>query len=192
MVFDDLPAVFTYSDARRSGLSERKLYALRDRGAIEPIGRGLFRRVDAELEADVDLLEIAARAPDATLCLATALARHGLTDLIPAEIDVALPRDRRRPSTQAPVAWHKFDPDTFVIGRDELQLTSSLFIGIYGPERCIIDAFRLRRWEGPELGITALRRWLADPGAQPSALLRMARSFPRVERVLRETLGVLL
>lgn len=189
---DGLPEVFTYSEARELGFSDRRLYALRDDGGIESIGRGLFKRADAEMEADVDLLEIAVRAPRATLCLATALARHALTDLIPARIDVAVPRGRRRPRTQAPVQWHAFNPATFAIGRDELALTASLSIGLYGPERCIIDAYRLRRWEGPELGIAALRRWLARSGAQPAGLLRMAREFPQVERSLRESLKVLL
>jgi hypothetical protein len=189
---DGLPVVFTYADARRYGLSEWKLYALRDRGDIEVLGRGLFRRSDPAVDVDVDLVEVAARAPGATLCLASALARHGLTDLIPGVIDVALPRGRRRPRTRVPVSWHMFDPETFAIGRDELEVASSLFIGIYDPERCIIDAFRMRHREGPELGVVALRRWLARPGAQPSGLLRMARDFPHAERALRKALEVLL
>ena len=34
-----LPQTFTYTEARRQGLSDRALYALRDQGSIEPIGR---------------------------------------------------------------------------------------------------------------------------------------------------------
>ncbi|MQA83913.1 MAG: hypothetical protein GEV03_04580 [Streptosporangiales bacterium] len=173
-------------------MSDRALYALRDDGAIEPIGRGLYRRRDIAEPADVDLLEIAHRAPEATLCLASALARHDLTDLIPATIDVAIPRGRRRPRTRAPVTWHRFDPETFGVGRGEMRLDERTAIGLYSPERCIIDAFRLRHREGPELGRTALRRWLARRDVQPSALLAMARDFPHAERALRETLEVLL
>jgi hypothetical protein len=36
-------------------------------------------------------------------------------------------------------------------------------IGIYGPERRIIDAFRLRHREGTDLASGALRRWLCSP-----------------------------
>lgn len=174
-----LPVTFTYSEAWAGGLSERRLYALRDEGKIEQLGRGLFRQLDAAGEADPDLLEIAYRAPQATLCLTTALARHGLSDAIPARIDVALPRGRRAPGTSAPVAWHAFAPDTFTIGRDELALTAESSIGLYNPERCIIDVFRLRHLEGREVAVEALRRWLRRRGAQPAMLLRMARSFPR-------------
>ena len=125
-------------------------------------------------------------------CLTTALARHGLTDAIPASIDVALPRGHRHPRTQAPVTWHTFAPDTFDIGRGDLTLTASMAIGLYDQERCIIDAFRLRHLEGTETAVEALRRWLRRPGTQPTTLLAMARAFPKAEPALRSTLEILL
>lgn len=191
-ILAELPATFSYTDARAAGLSDRRLYALRDAGRIEQLGRGLFERADAVGDADSDLLEIAHRAPQATLCLTTALARYGLSDAIPARIDVALPRGQRHPRTQAPVTWHSFDPDTFGIGRSDLMLTANTAIGAYDPARCIIDAFRLRHLEGTETAVEALRRWLRQPGAQPAALLAMARAFPKAEPALRSTLEILL
>lgn len=185
-----LPDVFTYTEARRHGLSDRRLYALRDRGEIEQLGRGLYRRPGAD--ADPDLLEIARRAPDATLCLGTALARHGLSDEIPAVIDVALPRGRRAAKVTAPVRWHRFDPATFSLGRDGLAI-GDLTMGIYNPERSICDAFRLRYIDGTEQAVEALKRWLRLRGSQPSTLLRTARQFgPRAETPIRETLEILL
>ena len=187
-----LPATFSYTEARAAGLSDRRLYALRDAGLIEPLGRGLFERADAVGDVDSDLLEIAHRAPQATLCLTTALARHGLSDAIPASIDIALPRGQRHPRTQAAVTWHSFDLGTFDVGRAGLTLTADLDIGLYNPERCIIDAFRLRHLEGTETAVEALRRWLRRPAAQPATLLAMARAFPKAEPVLRSTLEILL
>jgi hypothetical protein len=187
-----LPASFTRAQARRAGLTDRQLYRLRDRDVIESFGRGLFRRTETDAGADIDLLEIAQRAPRSTLCLTTALARHGLSDEIPNTIDVALPRGQHRPATTAPVTWHLFDRATFDLGRTELPLDRTTSIGLYGPERCIIDAIRLRHQEGPELGYSALKRWLGRPGAMPSDLLRMARHFPAVGKALREALEILL
>jgi predicted transcriptional regulator of viral defense system len=86
-----LPPIFTYAQARAAGLSKHELYRRRDAGKLELIVRGLYRRADAEV-ADIDLIEIAARVPKATLCLTTALSRHGLSDEIPAVIDIAIPR----------------------------------------------------------------------------------------------------
>lgn len=187
-----LPTTFTYGQARRAGISDRKLYGLRDAGQIEAIGRGLYRRATAGELEDIDLIEIAERAPRATLCLVTALARHGLTDEIPAAIDVALPRGQYRPTTTAPVAWHLFNPDTFTIGRTLLPLGTSTSIGLYGPERSIIDALRIRHREGHDLAYTALKRWLRRPGSSPAELLSMARDFPHAEKALREALEILL
>jgi hypothetical protein len=187
-----LPATFSYSRARASGLSDRRLYALRDAGEIERLGRGLYRRAGLSLEADRDLVEIAHRAPGATLCLTTALARHELTDAIPARIDVALPRGHRFPRTEAPVSWHAFAADTFDLGRDDLVLPEGMRIGLYSAQRCIIDAFRLRHLEGPEVAVQALRRWLRRPSSQPATVLAMARAFPKAEPALRSALEILL
>lgn len=191
-VLAGLPATFSYTEARANGLSDRRLYGLRDAGLLEQLGRGLFRRVDATEGADPDLLEIVCRAPRATLCLTTALARHGLTDAIPSGIDVALPRGQRHRRTHAPAVWHTFAPDTFDLGRDDLRLTDDTRIGLYGTQRCIIDAFRLRHQEGPEVAIEALRRWLRRRDSQPATLLTMARAFPSAEPSLRAALEVLL
>lgn len=189
-VLDELPAIFTHATARSHGISDRDLYRWRDEGELEQIARGIFAEPD--LPADPNLIEIAIRAPDATLCLTTALARHGLIDDIPATINAALPRRQRAPRTTAPVTWHRFDEDTFAIGRNELNVHGELSIGIYGPARSIIDAFRLRHLYGDEQAIVALRRWLTQPGNQPSKLLTLARDFPTAETPLRRVLQVLL
>ena len=186
-----LPATFSYSDARAAGLSKRALYRLRDEGSIEVIGRGLYRRSDAAL-ADLGLLSVAARSPLATLCLATALARHGLSDAIPPAPDVALPRGTRAPATEAMIQWHFFARDTFDIGRGVLALDQETAIGLYSAERSIIDAFRTRGTQGHELANEALRRWLRRPKTQPSELLLLAHQFPRAEEPLRTSLELLL
>lgn len=187
-----LPTAFTYSEARRSGMSERQLYRLRDEGLIEAIGRGLFRRTDSNTVVDINLLTIARRAHHATLCLTSALARHGLTDEIPSTIDVALPRGTHRPAVPAPVTWHLFDRETFEIGRTVIPVDEQTSIGLYDAQRSIIDAARLRHQEGSELVYGALRRWLGRRGSSPSALLAMGRQFPQTERILREALEILL
>jgi hypothetical protein len=186
-----LPATFTYQEARALGLSKRALYEMRDAGEIESLSRGLYRRRDAE-PADEQLLEIARRAPLATLCLRTALSRHQLSDEIPAMPDVAMPRGKRVPATRARARWHHFEPATFALGRELLNLETKTAIGLYSAERSIVDAFRLRGREGHDMANEALRRWIRRPGAQPSALLTLAARFPRALTPLRYALEVLL
>ena len=186
----ELPVIFSHADAARLGISDRQLYASRDAGFIETLARGIY--MQAGLHGDLDLLEIAFRAPIATLCLSTALVRHGLTDDIPALINVALPRDRRAPRCSAPITWHRFDHETFDIDRTEVDVIPGYQIGLYGPKRCIVDAFRLRHLYGTDQAISALRRWLRSPAAHPSDLLDIAQNFPVVEAPLHQALEYLL
>jgi predicted transcriptional regulator of viral defense system len=188
---DPLPSAFTYATAREANLSDRRLRSLVETGVLERLGRGVYRRCDAPV-ADVDRIEVALRAPEATLCLTSALAHHDLTDLVPTTIDVALPRSRRPPKVDAPVRWHRFQEGTFHVGRGRLEVDEGVFLGIYSAERSILDALRLRHQEGEDVAIEALKRWLRRPGALPAALLELARSFPKVEPYLLDRLRVLL
>ena len=99
-----------------------------------------------------------------------------------------VPDGTRAPALDAPISWHRFDPATFDLGRDILDLGAGQSIGLYSPERCIADAFRLAGSEGPELGNEALRR----RGSSPAQLLKLAAQLPRAESSLRRSLHILL
>jgi predicted transcriptional regulator of viral defense system len=186
----ELPATFTFAEAEGRGLSRRRLQRLQATGAVVRIGRGLYRRTDAE-PVDHDLIEVAAKAHQPTLCLLSALARHELTDVIPPVHDIAIPRGAWLPVVSAPVQWHKFDPATFDVGRTTIQLDDSYVLGLYDTPRTIIDAFRLRRAVGPDIANEALRRWLRR-GGQPADLVRLTKIFPGARPALLHTLQVLL
>lgn len=192
---DDLRGIlgdtFAYREARNAGVSNSRLYGLRDTGEIIALGGGIFRWADAP-PADDDLVEISERVPMATLCLETALARHGLIDSIPAAIDIAVPRGSARPALRAPVRLHQFDPKTFHLGRDLLDVGARQPVGLYSAERSIIDVIRLRHYEGSDIAWEALRRWLSRPGRSPAQLIELARQLPRAEPALRHALEVLL
>lgn len=188
----ELPETFSYAEVRRLGVPERQLRRMVLEDKVELLSRGLYRRTDADSLVDLDLIEIQHRARDATLCLVTALARHGLTDQIPGAIDVALPRGRRSPQLAAPVSWHHFSRESFSIGRELLAVGKSEQIGIYSAERCIVDIFRLRHREGTDVAVEALRAWLRRPGSRPAALMAVAGHFPSSVTPLRTALEILL
>ncbi len=186
-----LPPAFTYTQARAAGISAERLYAYRAQGLLDQIARGLYRWADAP-EIDQDLLEIAHRAARGTLCLVTALARHGLTDIIPPRIDIALPRGSRIPALRKTIDVHIFARETFELGRAEFTLGDKLVVGIYSPERTLVDVIRLRHREGSDVAWEALRRWVARKGSKPAALLAMAKYFHGAERAVRNALEVVL
>jgi hypothetical protein len=182
---------FRYGEARATGLSDYRLYQLRDTGATLALGGGVYRWADAS-PADLDLVEISERVPDATLCLETALARHGLIDSIPAAIDIAIPRGNTRPVLHAPCRLHQFAPHTFSLGRETLDIGTRTAIGIYSAERSLIDIVRTRHLQGSDIAWEALRRWLRQPGASPAQLIELAKHFAGAEPALRNALEVLL
>lgn len=186
-----LPAVFSYTAARAAGISAERLYSYRDRGLIRQIGRGLYQWASVSA-ADQNLLEIAHRAPRATLCLITALARHGLTDAIPARVDIAIPRGSRAPALRSPVDIHFFATDTFKLGREKLDVADGATVGLYSAERSLIDLIRLRHREGADVAWDALRRWLRRRGSNPAGLLKMAKHFHGAERAVRHALEIVL
>jgi hypothetical protein len=183
-----LPSVFRFSEALDE-INEWQLQRLIASGAVTAIARGLYRKTD--WLGDEDLAEIAAKASRATICLRSALARHDLTDDIPAELDIAIPRGAWTPELSSPIRWRRFDADTYDIGRGELDLDGGGSIGLYSAERSIIDAYRLRHLTGADMANESLRRWLRR-GGQPSHLLGMATSFPRARTPIRQALEVLL
>ncbi len=124
-----LPTSFTYAQARQHGLTDYRLRALVANNALVRLGRGIYRRANAP-PTDESLLEVAQRAPGATLCLVTALARHALTDRIPDCIDVAIPRGHRPLRVQARVCWHRFDASTYHLGREVLVVDDGARIGL--------------------------------------------------------------
>lgn len=87
--------------------------------------------------------------------------------------------------------WHRFHGDTFLVGRETIEVDEGLLLGVYNAERSVIDVFRLRHQEGEELAVEALRRWLERPGATPADLLAMARRFPKAEPSLLQALRIL-
>ncbi|MHA7268396.1 type IV toxin-antitoxin system AbiEi family antitoxin domain-containing protein [Arthrobacter sp. HLT1-20] len=103
---------YTVANARKPGLPSLALDRLREAGKIEQIGPGLYRDIDSPA-VDLEVLEIAYKAPQATICLSSALARHELIDMIAGKIDVTLPCGSTGPITLAPVNWHYFQAAPF-------------------------------------------------------------------------------
>lgn len=189
-----LPPIIGHADLAGIGLSRHRLYAMARAGELEKIAPGYYARPGDLDDTTATWAAISLRKPSATICLLSALSLHGLTDEIPRETDIAVPRGERALATRfAPIRWHSFDRATFELGRAQHPLNDEgLAIGLYAPERTIIDVFRLRHEIGSEIANEALKRWLRRRGAAPAALLELARSFPQALPALRSTLEILL
>lgn len=133
------------SEALEVGIHPRDLYALRDGGFLIELSRGVFRLADAEMIPYLDLVAISQRSPQGTICLNSALSFWDLTDEIPAEVHLAVPRGAHRPVIDyPPVRVHVFAASTFDLGREQVRMDSGEEIFIYSAERSVVDAVRMR------------------------------------------------
>jgi len=189
-----LPPIISRADLAGLGLSRQRLYAMARAGELELIAPGCFARPGELDDTTASWASISLRKPSATICLLSALSLHELTDEIPQETDIAVPRGERTLATRfTPIRWHSFDRATFDLGRAQHRLTDEgLTIGLSSPERTIIDVFRRRHEIGADIANEALERWLRRRGSSPATLLDLARSFPQALPALRATLQILL
>lgn len=180
------------SKAIRLGIHPRTLYALRDAGEIETVGRGLYRLATAPPLTAPDWVTVALRAPRAVICLISALAYHGLTTQIPHAIDLALPSHSQASRFDGmPIRVFWFSGPAYSAG---VQVTNidSVPIRVYSPEKTIADCFKYRNKLGLDIAIEALRAY-RERHKKPNrrALLHYAQVC-RVEKVMRPYLEAIL
>ena len=173
---EKLPASFTTAQVLEHGVSCSTLYRLRDRGEVVELSRGVWRRADAPPTAHESLLAVALRAPHGTICLLSALALHELTDEIPSRVHLAVPRGQHRPRiTYPPVEVYVFDPATFELGREWVEVAPDERLPVYGEVRSTVDALRMRNQLGTDIAYGAARRLLSRRRAAAGELLSLSR-----------------
>lgn len=180
------------SKAIQLGIHPRTLYALRDRGELERVGRGLYRLSSAPPLTSPDWVTIALRMPRAVICLISALAHFGLTTAVPHSIDIALPSHAQVPQMDSlPIRVFWFSKPTYNAGVDVIRI-DDVPIRIYSPEKTIADCFKYRNKVGLDIAIEALRTY-REKYKRPNraALVRYAQ-ICRVERVMRPYLEATL
>ena len=174
--FDARP--FRVSEAVEAGISRTTLHRLRERGTLEPAGRGIVRLAGTGMGMLSDLAVVCARVPSGTICLNSALSYWDLTDEIPAQLHIAVPRGARRPVIEQPITKvHVFDARTFELERQQASTDADEPFWVYSAERSVVDAMRMSRWVGRDLALHALRRYMGRRGASPARLAELAREL---------------
>jgi predicted transcriptional regulator of viral defense system len=188
--FDARP--FRVSEAVEAGVSRTTVHRLRSTGALEAAGRGVVRLAGAGMGMLSDLAVVSARVPAGTICLNSALAYWDLSDELPAQVHVAVPRGSRPPAIDHPATKvHTFDARTFGLERQRARTDADEPFWIYSAERSVVDAMRLSRWVGQDVALQALRRYIDRRGSQPARLAELARELGGDTR-LRPALEALL
>ncbi len=190
-VFREHGGILRTMEAVRHGVHPRTLYAMRDAGVLERLGRGLYRLADLAPLGNPDLVAVALRVPEGVLCLISALAFHEITSQIPHEVYVALKRGAEPPRLEHPpvrVFW--FTGKAFTEGVETHEL-DGVNVRVYGAAKTVADCFKYRNKLGLDTAIESLRLFLKEKRGSPDDLVRFARVC-RVEKVIRPYIEALL
>ncbi len=175
--------------ALASGIHPRTFYALRDNGALEQLGRGLYRLASLPPLGDPDLALVAGRIPRGVVCLISALAIHDLTTQIPHKIHLAIPRSARYPTCMdVPLAVYRFAKASFVAGVIERDV-DGVAIRVFDAEKSIADSFKYRNKIGMDVVLEAIAAYRRQPGSSVQRVLEYAR-INRVGNKIRPYLEI--
>ena len=178
--FRDKGGTLRTRDLIALGVHTDALYMLRDAGRVVELGRGLYRLAETGEAEHPDLALVAARAPDAAVCLISALSYHDITTQIPASVHLAVPRGSYHGITLSiPVTVYRFDPKTFDKGLETHRIGGTP-LKIYSAARSVVDCFKFRNKLGLDVALEALRMARQRKRVQNRELLHYARLL-RVE-----------
>jgi predicted transcriptional regulator of viral defense system len=179
------------SEALRLGIHPGTLYALRNAGQLDQIGRGFYRLADLPPLSNPDLMVVASKIPQAVICLISALAFHELTLQIPHAVDIAVASHTERPVLrQPPIRVYWFSGQALTEGIEVHQI-DAVPVKIYGPEKSLADAFKYRNKIGLDVALEALKFYRQRRTFNANQLLFCAR-ICRVEKIMRPYLEALL
>jgi predicted transcriptional regulator of viral defense system len=158
----------------KAGVTATTVSRMERAGEIVRLARGLYQLPDAPLDVQQSLAEAARMVPNGVICLASALAFHGLTDQMPPKVWIAIGRKDWRPRvTYPPIRIARFSEEH--LGRSvERHQIAGTTVPVFGVAKTLADLFRYRRTVGDVLAIEGLRQALRRRKAAPAQIAREA------------------
>jgi predicted transcriptional regulator of viral defense system len=182
-VFRDQGGIMRTAKAMGSGVHPRTLYAMKDRGTVVELSRGVYRLAELPELQHQDLAAVAMRVPKGVVCLVSALAYHDATDQIPHEVQIALPRGTPTPKIHhPPIRVFRFSEPTYSDGV-ELAHFDGVTVKVYSLGKTVVDCFKFRNKIGLDVAIEGLRSALTH-GVSAQEILAYARNCRMFNTIL--------
>lgn len=182
--FREAGGILTMSEAMKVGIHRRELYALRDRGDLEVISRGLYRLVDTPDLSLPDFVPVAKKIPHGVICLISALAFHEITTQIPHFVYVALPSQAHKPAiAYPPMRYFWYSQKLLKTGVQEHSIDGCTIM-IFDIEKTLVDCVKFRNKIGMDVVLEALKMYWQSRKTNLDKLFEYAKLF-RVEKILK-------
>lgn len=130
------------SEFSEAGITATTVGRMARAGELVRLARGLYQLPDAALDAPQSLAEAARLVPRGVICLASALAFHGLTDLMPPKVWLAIGRKDWRPRlTYPPLRIARFADELLRRGVEHKKVAGTS-MPVFGIAKTVADLFR--------------------------------------------------
>jgi len=164
------------AELQSAGVTGTTVSRMERAGEIVRLARGLYQLPDAALDPHQSLAEAARLVPKGVICLASALAFHGLTDQMPPKVWIAIGRKDWRPRiTYPPLRVARFSEEELRRGVERKRIAGTT-VPVFGVAKTVADLFRYRRTVGEVLAVEGLRQALRQRKATPAQLAREAQA----------------
>jgi predicted transcriptional regulator of viral defense system len=171
-------------EALNSGIHPRTLYFMRDNGILFQVNRGLFELADESTIQNIDLVSVAIRAPQAVVCLVSALSFHGITSQVPHQVSIALKKGAETPRIDfPPIKVYRFSGASFESGIGEYKIDDKI-VRVYNPEKTLADCFKFRNKIGMDIVLEAFKLYRERKEIKVADLMHYAK-ICRVESIMK-------
>ncbi len=150
-------AFFRPRDVLPLGVSFRQLQGLVAEGTVEKLGSGVYRLSEVEPNEFETIAMVATAAPDAIVCLLSALRIHEIGTQSPYQVWLAIDRKARIPRRlPAKVRVVRFSGQMLTYGVVTRSM-QGVKVRLTNPARTVVDCFRYRNKIGLDVAMEALR-----------------------------------
>jgi predicted transcriptional regulator of viral defense system len=183
--------IVTTGEVEAAGIHRQTLTRLVRDGVLERVERGRYRLRKREVTEHHGLVVAAAAAPQAVVCLISALAFHEIGTQIPHEVWLALEGRAHKPKVDwPPVRFVRFSGEAFS-GGIEIHELEGREVRVYSVAKTLADCFKYRNKIGLDVALEALREVWSERRTTIDEIERYAR-ICRVDRVMRPYLEALV
>lgn len=189
--FKSHPGPRKFSDVVREGFHPRYIRSLAKSGVLKKADRGIYSLRGAPDLASPDLVMAAVKVPKGVICLISALSFYEITDEIPRQVDMALPKGAWENKVDyPPIQYYHFSEKAWKEGVVVHELDGRS-VKMYGIEKTIADCFKFRNQIGLNIAVEALKEAIRTKKAKPQTIYHFAK-ICRVHQVIKPYLEALI
>lgn len=183
--------IAAFSDIQRAGFHKATLNALTRSGQIQKVDRGFYRLSSGATLTNPDLAAVSVKAPNAVVCLISALYFHEATDEIPRQVDLAVAEGSRSYRIKyPPVQFYHFSKNTWEAGIEKHKM-DGYAVRIYSLAKTVADCFKFRSKVGMDVAHKAMKNAVLEKHVAPAEIMRYAK-ICRVHNVIQPILEIIL